>query len=619
MAKSIGIKSKQPGRLLRVFLCHSSGDKQRVRDLHHRLKADGVAPWFDEEDLVPGVRWEPQIEEAIRASDVVLICLSKHAVKKEGFVQKEIRNALEIAKEKPDGTIFLIPLRLDKCTVPPSLREFQWVDLCDPVAYDQRLLRALHMRAQDLGITLAADDAHRVAEICQKANQVVRDLPPALGARGTLTNVFRRLVAFDESGLPRKASAVFDPNDGTWTPEALQLLRALIDNGVLLSTRHGTKILIELAHESLIDNWNPMMLWVLDMRIALLAIGRVEHAAREWKNARLTAEAAQVAAVDSLHLWPQEKLDEVNVQLQLLDVIPRPALSADAQAFLRPECDRLIRELEADIGHPRRAEIGDRLEDLGDRRRGVGLRPGGLPDILWCPVPAGEVTIRDQADRVIGTFATKPFYIARYEVTARQFEVFTHYSVYNNPKWWTDLAVEPATHPPFPQKGAANFPAQFVSWYQAIAFCRWLSEVLHYAVRLPAEWEWVQAATGGNQDYIYPWGREWDPARANHRGGAYRLLAVGMYPMGTSPGGAFDMSGNMFEWCQNEFDSPQACQITGTAARTTRGGAFFSDPAEMSVRCRLRDNPSGTNDLGRRIGACIRLVADCPPPGLVTD
>jgi formylglycine-generating enzyme required for sulfatase activity len=287
-------------------------------------------------------------------------------------------------------------------------------------------------------------------------------------------------------------------------------------------------------------------------------------------------------------------------------------LSAAVQAFILPESDRLLDELNRPIDHKRRAQIGERLAELGDPRAGVGLR-NGLPEVIWCPVPGGLVRFRDVNDRSFGEFEVKPFYIAQYPITTVQFSAFTRREIYDIEKWWMDLPVRPDTHPARPQAPIANHPAQFASWYQAIAFCRWLSEELQYAVRLPTEAEWMQAATGGNQEYRYPWGREWDPYKANHRSGAYRLVAVGMYPMGRSPVGAFDMCGNMYQWCLNEFDDPARCQLTGTAPRATRGGAFFSAPEEINVRHRLRDNPDGYNSDKQRIGVCIRLAADNVP------
>jgi len=116
-------------RQLRVFLCHASQDKPVVRELYHALKAEGwVDPWLDKAKLLPGQDWEMVIENAVDDSDVVIICLSGQSVSKEGYVQREIRYAYDLALEKPEGTIFLIPLRLDDCAMPRKLRSFHWVD-----------------------------------------------------------------------------------------------------------------------------------------------------------------------------------------------------------------------------------------------------------------------------------------------------------------------------------------------------------------------------------------------------------------------------------------------------------------------------------------------------------
>jgi len=125
-----------------VFLCHSSGDKEGVRRLYHRLRADGVSCWFDEEDLLPGQDWESEIGKAIRRSRFVLACLSNSSISKRGFVQKELRLALDVADEQPDGSTFLIPVRLEECEIPDRLKRWQAADLFKPMTYE-RLRRAL--------------------------------------------------------------------------------------------------------------------------------------------------------------------------------------------------------------------------------------------------------------------------------------------------------------------------------------------------------------------------------------------------------------------------------------------------------------------------------------------
>jgi formylglycine-generating enzyme required for sulfatase activity len=141
-------------RSLRVFLCHSSADKPAVRELYRRLHDDGLEPWLDEEDLLPGQDWQRAIPKAVRDSDVVLVCLSRNSINKAGYVQKEIKFALDVADEQPEETIFLIPLKLEECDVPERLSRWQWVNLFNPNGYE-RLRRALRVRATSLGLSPA--------------------------------------------------------------------------------------------------------------------------------------------------------------------------------------------------------------------------------------------------------------------------------------------------------------------------------------------------------------------------------------------------------------------------------------------------------------------------------
>jgi TIR domain len=125
-----------------VFLCHSSVDKRQVRDLYRRLTADNINCWFDEENLLPGQDWEYEIGRAIGRSRFVLACLSQKSVTRAGFVQKEIRRAIEVAAEQPEGVAYIIPVRLEECDVPDRLSQWQWVDQFNDNGYE-RLVRGL--------------------------------------------------------------------------------------------------------------------------------------------------------------------------------------------------------------------------------------------------------------------------------------------------------------------------------------------------------------------------------------------------------------------------------------------------------------------------------------------
>jgi hypothetical protein len=152
---SLELKMKRPEsqksspRHLQVFLCHSLGDKHDVKQLFQRLKAYNIDPWLDKEKLLPGQDWNMEIQKAVRNSDVVLICLSRDFIVKEGYGQKEIKLALDTALEKPEGTIYLIPLKLEECELPQRLKPFQAVNYFEEDGFD-KLLSALKYRIQSL-------------------------------------------------------------------------------------------------------------------------------------------------------------------------------------------------------------------------------------------------------------------------------------------------------------------------------------------------------------------------------------------------------------------------------------------------------------------------------------
>ena len=131
-----------------------------------------------------------------------------------------------------------------------------------------------------------------------------------------------------------------------------------------------------------------------------------------------------------------------------------------------------------------------------------------------------------------------------------------------------------------------------MSWYEAVAFCRWLSARLGLNIRLPTEWEWQQAATGGDAEREYPWKGGWDAGLCNsYEGGLKRTTAVGVYPNGVTKQGVLDMAGNVWEWCLNKYeqgDNEESLRIDDSdAARVFRGSSWGVKPA--TLRSRIQD------------------------------
>jgi formylglycine-generating enzyme required for sulfatase activity len=245
----------------------------------------------------------------------------------------------------------------------------------------------------------------------------------------------------------------------------------------------------------------------------------------------------------------------------------------------------------------------------------------------WCDVPAGSFLIG--SDRNIDNDATKDeaelveipllaFAIAKYPITLSQFQVFIDVEDgIRDERWWVGLAAEhrqaftPKWKPP-------KHPCEDVNWYQAVAFCRWLSYRLggiyaidrasEWLIRLPTEAEWEKAARG-TDGRIYPWGNEIDADKCNFlKSSIGGTTPVDRYLDGASPYGAFGMSGNVQEWCLSEL-APlyqhtlvEEISLVNINPRILRGGSHRSSKADVRIANREARMPYSANEtIGFRI------------------
>lgn len=278
-----------------------------------------------------------------------------------------------------------------------------------------------------------------------------------------------------------------------------------------------------------------------------------------------------------------------------------------------------------------RAEAGRLLNWVEDPRKGVGVvvREDGLtiPAIAWGKeVPEGRYAIGGDEEAFSSFDAqevtiTASYQLAKYLVTYAQFQCFVEAEDYGDARWWvgmpeeqeaygTNYITKQLSEQAFPY---ANHPRERVSWYQAVAFCRWLSDKLGEEVRLPHEHEWEVAARY-NDGRLYPWGNEFDKDKANTiEGQLQQTTAVGLYPSGRQPHlDLYDLSGNVWEWCQNKYEDPTQTEVDDSGdTRGLRGGSCFDvDLARAASR-------GGYNPLDRDPNVGVRLVRVPRPPSLL--
>ncbi|MER2518655.1 MAG: SUMF1/EgtB/PvdO family nonheme iron enzyme [Candidatus Accumulibacter phosphatis] len=315
----------------------------------------------------------------------------------------------------------------------------------------------------------------------------------------------------------------------------------------------------------------------------------------------LLAELADPKTPPPRRLEIGDRLDEIGDprrgvgvrEFVLADAAPRPA--EPAAETLPPEVHQLLDELERiETIPPRRLAIGDRLAEIGDPRAGVGLDERGLPALDWVDIPGGEFIYQNGEKRRLPTFR-----MARYPITNVQYQAFIDAGGYNGKgasAWWRDLKQAKAEQSSWSQ---ANRPRSDVNWYEAVAFSRWLSAQLGYEVRLPSEEEW-ERATRGRDGREYPWGKDYRTGYSNInekelKAGEWSLqqtTAVGVYPHAASAEGVLDLAGNVWEWCLDKYDRPGQIEAdTSGERRVARGGAWDCDPGDARGSRRDGDGP----------------------------
>jgi formylglycine-generating enzyme required for sulfatase activity len=191
-------------------------------------------------------------------------------------------------------------------------------------------------------------------------------------------------------------------------------------------------------------------------------------------------------------------------------------------------------------------------------------------------------------------------YMARTPVTNAQFAPFVDATGHHSPDHWPDGGPPP---------GKVDHPIVHVSWYDALAYCRWLVGVTGRPYRLPSEAEWEKAASWDPQaKRRYPWGDTFDAGRCNTKeGGPGDTTPVDAYPGGASPYGLLDMAGNVYEWTLSLWgkdmqepafvypyepsDGRENLEAGNGVLRVVRGGAFYYDALYARTTHRLRSYP----------------------------
>jgi formylglycine-generating enzyme required for sulfatase activity len=243
-----------------------------------------------------------------------------------------------------------------------------------------------------------------------------------------------------------------------------------------------------------------------------------------------------------------------------------------------------------------------------------------LPDIEWAMISPSHFVMGSKSEpRNLPRVVQVPYlyYVSRYPITYAQFQTFLDApDGFIDSRWWDDMGGN-QRHPMREQAFRyANHPRESVSWYQAVAFCRWLDAKYQeydlglpdgkWQIRLPTEIEWEKVARG-KTNWDYPWG----DVLSRERGNSFETNVGMTTAVGSFSDGAArhwdkpvdDLAGNVREWCLNKYGDMQSIAVdTSDDERSVRGGAWLGLTIYMRSTAQLYERPNyEDNDLGFRV------------------
>jgi len=260
------------------------------------------------------------------------------------------------------------------------------------------------------------------------------------------------------------------------------------------------------------------------------------------------------------------------------------------------------------------------LDTSADRRAITTAAPEGMMTLATTPnlarIPAGDFLMGapdfEQDERPVHRVFVSEFFISRFAVTQDEYARFIRETGYPAPSirglplvtlggrdsMFRELAAPYVWEDGTPPAGHGGHPVVLARYEDALAYCRWLSDSLGRAVRLPTEAEWEKAARGGLEGQRYPWGDDIESSRCNYLTDPSIKRERGTRPTGTySPNayGLYDMAGNVWEWVSDwysadyyglgEMRDPQG--LASGSMRIVRGGSWVNDDVSM-LRCAYR-------------------------------
>ena len=245
-----------------------------------------------------------------------------------------------------------------------------------------------------------------------------------------------------------------------------------------------------------------------------------------------------------------------------------------------------------------RVSDGVNIPVVSQRTLTVSSKPDGK-GVEMVLIPTGEFEMGSNDKKPVHTVHLDAFYIDIYEVTNAKYRKFIQFRGHAEPEYWNNSNYN-----------QPNQPVVGVTWYDAMAYAQWAGK------RLPTEAEWEKAARGGLKGKRYPWGDNISHDDANYLGTGGRDTWATTAPVGSFPPnnyGLYDMSGNVWEWCLDEYQADFYSKSPRTSTNPIAGESIlyvmknFTNVKSWRV---LRGGSWLLNIYGVRVALRLRIYPD---------
>jgi hypothetical protein len=615
---------------IRIFLCYAREDIVAVKAVYQKLSDAGYYPWMDKKDLLPGQKWRIETPKALKAARFVIIFFSKQSVSKEGYVQREFKLALDTLEEKPEGKVYIIPVRLDDCQVPESFGHIHYCDLFEKDGLElvlKTIKSQLEEPAQPEDVGIPLEEHQRVLKELEEQKKQFEKERKKLEAEKRQAEAEKRRQEQEE--LERQAAEEKRRRKQEIAYQQKTHQPRVIPQETPDGKIHGSKkIFLGIALVAVI---------VISSVIIINSIPsdsdpQADVAVNEppptiTRDTLPKVQTEEKIPPPQLSLYTRDGRSKVileknksgewegTLQMRLVSSTNKDSALYDNNRFyarinnyqieLQASARKYYLEGKLNFGNRRFTErpiqFFDRKNEYAAsdtyslafdyKETPKPVKPEVYGDLFslnkFEKISAGSFQMGSENgssnEKPLHTVRiTNPFYLGKHEVTQEQWEAVMG----NNPGHF---------------KGK-NLPVESVSWEDVQEFLRRLNQQIGREIfRLPTEAEWEYACRAGTSgDYA---GNLDDMAWYSSNSNAQT------HPVGTkqpNDWGLYDMHGNVWEWCQDWYGYYSSGPATGSE-RVIRGGGWNL----FALYCRSAFRGSfSPGDRSGRLG--FRLVRTAP-------